>query len=52
MNLRRLGYGVLCVTALFYLMTANARGYVPFSASLARGSGFGTSGGHYFFFHK
>jgi len=51
MNLRQIGYGLVCVTALFYLMTANARGYVPFAGPMIRGGGVGSSGGHYYF-HK
>jgi hypothetical protein len=51
MNGRQLGYGLLCAVALFYLLAANARGYVPFAGPFGRSSGFSTAGGHYIF-HK
>jgi hypothetical protein len=52
-NLRQLGYLVVCAAALLYLVNANARGYVPFAGpALRSGGGFSSSGGHYLFFHK
>ena len=52
MNFRQLSYVLLCAGALLYLVTANARGFVPFAGPAIRSSAFGTSGGHYYYFHK
>jgi hypothetical protein len=50
--IRRFGYGLMCAVALLYLVSANARGYVPFAGPPARvGSSYGHGGG-VFFFHK
>jgi hypothetical protein len=56
MNLKQMAYLLVCGAALLYLVTANARGYVPFSGPPAGNSGGGNGGfghgGGYFFFHK
>jgi hypothetical protein len=52
MNMKGFGYGLCCLAALLYLVSANARGYVPFAGPPSPTSGgFGHSGG-VFFFHK
>jgi len=52
-NLKQIVYAILCVVAVGYLMTANARGYVPFAAPAGRtNGGAGGRGGFFFFFHK
>ena len=39
MNIRPTGYLIVCALALVYLVTANARGYIPFAGSTTRSSG-------------
>ena len=52
MNFRQTGYLVVCALALVYLVTSNARGYIPFAGTFSRSSGGGGSGGRVFIFHK
>ncbi len=52
MNFRSTGYVALCALALIYLVTANARGYIPFAGSTTRSSGGAGAGGRVFIFHK
>jgi hypothetical protein len=52
MNFRSGGYLVVCALALAYLVTANARGYIPFAGSVTRSSGGSGAGGRVFIFHK
>jgi len=52
MHLKQIIYAIVCGAALFYLMSANARGYAPFAGPPGRSNGgVGVAGGHYFF-HK
>jgi len=51
-NPKQIIYAIVCGAALFYLVSANARGYAPFARPPARSNGtVGVAGGHYFF-HK
>ncbi len=52
MNFRSTGYLAVCALALIYLVTSNARGYIPFAGSTTRSSGGSASGGRVFIFHK
>lgn len=50
-------YMLVCALTVFYVYTANARGYVPFTASAARAGTSGPGGSGYHsgtagFFHK
>lgn len=46
MKLGTLVYAMVCVVTVFYVMMANARGFVPFTASMSRTGNGGASGGH------
>ena len=52
MNPKQIIYAIVCGAALYYMVSANARGYAPFAGPPGRSNGtVGVAGGHYFF-HK
>jgi hypothetical protein len=51
-NLKQLAYLLVCGAAVLYLVSANARGYVPFAAPLLHSAGGYSNNGGYFLFHK